>query len=188
MGLVFLRLAQGDLDPNQPLKWSGGFADESERTEDQLSVLHCTETLNKQIGSQTTISLDDLVAFEIDGRPSHKAKGAIVFAKDVIGFIDKVIGTEALVTTVYADEVYEKGRVNVGRLGANTATETEITLNTVMPTNEYYVFLQVWTKDGMGNVVTTVGDKTTTSFKVDYRNITAFEESEVVIDYMVVPK
>ena len=69
--------------------------------QDSVSVLTTTAELSTVIGGTTTVALSELTAMVIDGRPSYKQAGATVYAKNgVVGIIDSVDSTNAVITTV----------------------------------------------------------------------------------------
>lgn len=71
--------------------------------QDSVSVLSTAVELSTEIGGKTTVALSDLTAMAIDGRPSYKKAGATVYAGNgVVGIIDSVDSTNAIITTVSA--------------------------------------------------------------------------------------
>lgn len=71
--------------------------------QDSVSVLTTSVELSTNIGGKTTVALSDLTAMDIDGRPSYKESGATVYGgNDVVGIIDTVDSTNAVITTVSA--------------------------------------------------------------------------------------
>lgn len=76
--------------------------------QDSVSVLTTSAELSTEIGGKTTVALGDLTAMDIDGRPSYKQAGATVYADNgVVGIIDSVDSTSAIITTVS----YQAGEV-----------------------------------------------------------------------------
>lgn len=70
--------------------------------ENYASVLQ-TEMLSEEIGDKTVVLLDELYAIaDIDGRPSHKEKGATVYAENnvtgIISSVDLVNQTAEIIT------------------------------------------------------------------------------------------
>lgn len=82
----------------------GGGADysaEIEALNNAVSVLATSASLLNEIGGKTTVTLANLTAMDIDGRPSYKQAGATVYAENgVVGIIDSVDSTNAVITTV----------------------------------------------------------------------------------------
>lgn len=82
----------------------GGGADysaEIKALENAVSVLATSVNLTTEVGGKTTVALGNLTAMDIDGRPSYKQAGATVFADNgVVGIIDSVDSTSAIITTV----------------------------------------------------------------------------------------
>lgn len=82
----------------------GGGADYSEEIEalnNAVSVLATSVSLLNEIGGKTTVALTNLTAMDIDGRPSYKQAGATVYDENgVVGIIDSVDSTNAVITTV----------------------------------------------------------------------------------------
>lgn len=77
--------------------------DELSKLQDQASILTTIIELTAEIGGKTTVALSDLTAMAIDGRPSYKKAGATVYAGNgVVGIIDSVDSTNAVITTVSA--------------------------------------------------------------------------------------
>lgn len=71
--------------------------------QDSVSVLTTSAELSTVIGGTTTVALSDLTAMAIDGRPSYKKAGATVYGGNgVVGIIDTVDSTNAVITTVSA--------------------------------------------------------------------------------------
>ena len=71
--------------------------------QDSVSVLTTSAELSTVIGGTTTVALSDLTAMAINGRPSYKQAGATVYAGNgVVGIIDSVDSTNAIITTVSA--------------------------------------------------------------------------------------
>lgn len=71
--------------------------------QDSVSVLSTAVELSTGIGGKTTVALSDLTAMAIDGRPSYKKAGATVYGGNgVVGIIDSVDSTNAIITTVSA--------------------------------------------------------------------------------------
>ena len=71
--------------------------------QDSVSVLSTAVELSTEIGGKTTVALSDLTAMAIDGRPSYKKAGATVYGGNgVVGIIDSVDSTNAIITTVSA--------------------------------------------------------------------------------------
>ena len=69
--------------------------------QDSVSVLTTSAELSTVIGGKTTVALGNLTAMNIDGRPSYKQAGATVYAENgVVGIIDSVDSTNAVITTV----------------------------------------------------------------------------------------
>lgn len=69
--------------------------------QDSVSVLTTSANLLNEIGGKTTVALADLTAMAIDGRPSYKQAGATVYdGNGVVGIIDSVDSTNAVITTV----------------------------------------------------------------------------------------
>lgn len=65
--------------------------EELSKVQDQVSVLTTSAELTTEIGELTNVLLDDLVAMDIDGRPSYKESGATVYAENgVVGIINSV--------------------------------------------------------------------------------------------------
>lgn len=70
--------------------------------ENYASVLQ-TEMLSEEIGDKTVVLLDELYAIpDIDGRPSHKEKGATVYAENnvtgIVSSVDLVNQTAEIIT------------------------------------------------------------------------------------------
>ena len=69
--------------------------------QDSVSVLTTSANLSTEIGGTTTVALSELTAMAIDGRPSYKQAGATVYdGNGVVGIIDSVDSTNAVITTV----------------------------------------------------------------------------------------
>ena len=69
--------------------------------QDSVSVLTTSDNLLNEIGGKTTVALADLTAMAIVGRPSYKQAGATVYdGNGVVGIIDSVDSTNAVITTV----------------------------------------------------------------------------------------
>lgn len=69
--------------------------------QDSVSVLTCSQALATAVGGTATVPLTALTAVELDGRPSHKRPGAMVY--DLIGthgIIHTVDETSAVITTI----------------------------------------------------------------------------------------
>lgn len=100
---VYTRDSQGRLAV-RTVGGSGGGADYSadiEALNNAVSVLETSAELSTEIGGRTTVGLADLTAMDIDGRPSYKQAGATVYAENgVVGIIDSVDSTYAIITTV----------------------------------------------------------------------------------------
>lgn len=91
---------------------SGGknYDAEIEALDNAVSVLSTSVDLSTEIGGKTTVALADLSAMDIDGRPSYKQAGATVYADNgVVGIIDSVDSTNAVITTVSTSASVEKG-------------------------------------------------------------------------------
>lgn len=101
---VLTRDSQGRLCVRTTGNGGGGGADysaEIEALNNAVSVLETSVELSTEIGGKTTVALDDLTAMDIDGRPSYKQAGATVYAENgVVGIIDSVDSTNAVITTV----------------------------------------------------------------------------------------
>ena len=77
--------------------------DELSKLQDQASILTTIIELTTEIGGKTTVALSDLTVMAIDGRPSYKRAGATVYGGNgVVGIIDSVDSTNAIITTVSA--------------------------------------------------------------------------------------
>ena len=80
----------------------GGSSADVETLKDQVSVLATSTELSEEIGATTVVLLDELVAMQIDGRPSYKKAGATVYAENgvtgIISTVDDVNGTAEIVT------------------------------------------------------------------------------------------
>ena len=90
--------------------------------QDSVSVLTTSAELSTIIGGTTTVALGDLTAMNIDGRPSYKQAGATVYAKNgVVGIIDSVDSTNAVITTVSTSVSISKGHTwtRIESSGAN---------------------------------------------------------------------
>lgn len=90
--------------------------------QDSVSVLTTSAELSTVIGGTTTVALGDLTAMNIDGRPSYKQAGATVYAKNgVVGIIDSVDSTNAVITTVSTSVSVSKGHTwtRIESSGAN---------------------------------------------------------------------
>lgn len=90
--------------------------------QDSVSVLTTSAELSTVIGGTTTVALGDLTAMNIDGRPSYKQAGATVYAKNgVVGIIDSVDSTNAVITTVSTSVSISKGHTwtRIESSGAN---------------------------------------------------------------------
>lgn len=69
--------------------------------QDSVSVLTTSANLLNEIGGKTTVALANLSAMDIVGRPSYKQAGATVYdGNGVVGIIDSVDSTNAVITTV----------------------------------------------------------------------------------------
>ena len=78
--------------------------------QDSVSVLTTSAELSTEIGGTTTVALSELTAMDIDGRPSYKQAGATVYSENgVVGIIDTVDSTNAVITTVSTSASVEKG-------------------------------------------------------------------------------
>lgn len=78
--------------------------------QDSVSVLTTSAELSTEIGGTTTVALSELTAMDIDGRPSYKQAGATVYAENgVVGIIDTVDSTNAVITTVSTSASVSKG-------------------------------------------------------------------------------
>lgn len=67
--------------------------------QDASSVLTTSEEISVEIGGSTVVLLDELLAMDIDGRPSYKQPGAIVYAENgAVGIIDTVDATNQTAT------------------------------------------------------------------------------------------
>lgn len=74
--------------------------------QDSASILQTTVTLANTIGADTVVMLDELTAFEIDGRPNYKEPGATVYgpngAQGIIHSVDAENQSATIKTTVLA--------------------------------------------------------------------------------------
>lgn len=74
--------------------------------QDSASILQTTVTLANTIGADTVVMLDELTAFEIDGRPNYKEPGATVYgpngAQGIIHTVDADNQSATIKTTVLA--------------------------------------------------------------------------------------
>lgn len=88
----------------------GDYDAEIEALNNAVSVLSTSVDLSAEIGGTTTVVLSELTAMDIDGRPSYKQAGATVYAENgVVGIIDTVDSTNAIITTVSTSASVEKG-------------------------------------------------------------------------------
>lgn len=79
----------------------GDYDAEIEALNNAVSVLATSASLLNEIGGKTTVALANLTAMDIDGRPSYKQAGATVYDENgVVGIIDSVDSTNAVITTV----------------------------------------------------------------------------------------
>lgn len=79
----------------------------------------------------------------------------------------------------------QAGSVQFGNLGPNVATNSMIEFPHEMLNEEYYISLTVG-DSGVGDVVATWFDKTTTGFSFGVRNLTDEQSTGVVVDWMVI--
>lgn len=103
--ITLVKTADGDQAAVKVVSLGGGGGGSSEEVEslsNAVSVLHTSVDLAEDIGSTTVVMLDELVAMDIDGRPSHKEPGATVYADNavqgIISTVDKTAGTADIVT------------------------------------------------------------------------------------------
>ena len=93
--------------------------------QDSVSVLSTAVELTTEIGGKTTVALSDLTAMAIDGRPSYKKAGATVYGGNgVVGIIDSVDSTNAVITTVSTSVSISKGHTwtRIESSGTNNQT------------------------------------------------------------------
>ena len=93
--------------------------------QDSVSVLTTSAGLSTVIGGTTTVALSELTAMAINGRPSYKQAGATVYAENgVVGIIDSVDSTNAVITTVSTSVSISKGHTwtRIESSGANNNT------------------------------------------------------------------
>ena len=92
--------------------------------QDSVSVLTTSAELSTGIGGTTTVALSELTAMAINGRPSYKQAGATVYAGNgVVGIIDSVDSTNAVITTVSTSVSISKGHTwtRIESSGANNS-------------------------------------------------------------------
>lgn len=205
LGWFFLRCE--NYDETQPLTFPGGLSTTSTNVENELSVLRSAEIFEDTIDAQTTVQKSDLTAMNIDGRPSHKEPGALVFDPEGrMGIIDIVDGEDAVITTCMSGQtkistvdgvmierigkrVKMWGVASVGNLGAGTASHHPVAFpaGIVMKDTSYSV---ICTSSCAGNFAQTVcdyEDETTTGFNLGFRNIHQTEQStDIKISWQVV--
>lgn len=101
-------------------KMSSGISDSLSKDitdlQDSVSLLKTDEPLSEVFGGTTTISLDKLLAVDIDGRPSYKKPGATVYgpngSQGIIHTADEtnaVIVTTIAPTAISSDDVGMRG-------------------------------------------------------------------------------
>lgn len=75
---------------------------ETDSLENQNSILQTSAVLSEEIGGETVVALDDLLAFaDIDSRPSNKSEGATVYDENgSVGVISNITGTSATIVTL----------------------------------------------------------------------------------------
>lgn len=79
----------------------------------------------------------------------------------------------------------QAGSVQFGNLGPKVATNSMIEFPHEMLNEDYYVSLTVG-DSGVGDVVATWFDKTTTGFSFGVRNLTDEQSTGVIVDWMVI--
>lgn len=79
----------------------------------------------------------------------------------------------------------QAGSVQFGNLGPKVATNSMIEFPHEMLNEDYYISLTVG-DSGVGDVVATWFDKTTTGFSFGVRNLTEEQSTGVIIDWMVI--
>lgn len=79
----------------------------------------------------------------------------------------------------------QAGSVQFGNLGPKVATNSMIEFPHEMLNEEYYISLTVG-DSGVGDVVATWFDKTTTGFSFGVRNLTDEQSTGVIVDWMVI--
>ena len=72
-----------------------------------------------------------------------------------------------------------------GNLGPNIATDSMVEFPHEMLNEDYYISLTVG-DSGVGDVVATWFDKTTTGFSFGVRNLTDEQSTGVIVDWMVI--
>lgn len=109
---VYTRDSQGRLAVRTTGNGGGGadYSAEIRALENAVSVLATSAELSTEIGGTTTVALSELTAMDIDGRPSYKQAGATVYSENgVVGIIDTVDSTNAVITTVSTSASVEEG-------------------------------------------------------------------------------
>lgn len=109
---VYTRDSQGRLAVRTTGNGGGGadYSAEIKALENAVSVLATSAELSTEIGGTTTVALSELTAMDIDGRPSYKQAGATVYAENgVVGIVDTVDSTNAVITTVSTSAGVEDG-------------------------------------------------------------------------------
>lgn len=79
----------------------------------------------------------------------------------------------------------QAGSVQFGNLGPNIATDSMVEFPHEMLNEDYYISLTVG-DSGVGDVVATWFDKTTTGFSFGVRNLTDEQSTGVIVDWMVI--
>lgn len=98
---VYTRDSQGRLCVRITGNGGGGSGADLDALENAVSVLSTSVDISTELGGTTTVALSELVALDIDGRPSHKAPGATVYAENgAVGIISVVDEQNATVKTV----------------------------------------------------------------------------------------
>lgn len=117
--------------------------------ENQVSVLTTATDLSTEIGEKTTLPLSALTAMDIDGRPSHKQAGATVYSDNgVVGIVDSVNSTEAIITTVSTSASVSKGHTwtileSDGNQQTHNASTASIVINLGnLPDGHYEVLVK----------------------------------------------
>ena len=178
---VYTRDSQGRLSVRTVGGSGGGGADysaEIEALNNAVSVLETSVDLTTEIGGKTTVALGDLTAMDIDGRPSYKQAGATVYAENgVVGIIDSIDSTNAVITTVQYMSGGVQGNNGIKGDYCSTYGITDMpngVIETVVGTNNLKIPAGIVLKAAGSDTLTTLASETihettsTTDFTLFY--------------------